>query len=201
MAILMPFGCIVNNGHAGEVFASFPFAQERFFQLTQHLISRETMSMKHSSIENIITVDGRELQRRLFEEHVSLRGLGDVGTHVIGVDGIVRTHRRVHERTFVTVFGEITIKRMGYGAKGHHSLFPKDAILNLPKESYSHGIRKLVAQEVAKNSFDEVVKTIQQITGVSLPRTSVELLASKASMDFDAFYKKQSLKESKQNLP
>lgn len=200
MAIFDSFGCFVNDVCANAA-TFFSFAQESFFQLTQHLVSRETMGMKHSSIENIITVDGRELQRRLFEEHVNLRGIGDIGAYVIGVDGIARTHKRVHERTFVTVFGKITVKRMGYGAKGYSSLFPKDAILNLPSESYSHGIRKLVAQEVAKNSFDEVVNTVKQITGVSLPRTTVEMLTSKASVDFDAFYTKQSLKESKQNLP
>ena len=178
----------------------FPYAQESFFQLTNHLASRETMCMKHSLIENIITVEGRELQRRLFEEHINLRDIGNIGDYVIGSDGMKRTHKRVHERTIICIFGEITIKRLGYGAKGYKSLFPKDAILNLPEESYSHGIRKLVAQEAAKNSFEEVMNTVKQITGVTLPRTAIEILTNKASVDFDLFYANQ-LPKNSQDLP
>lgn len=179
---------------------SFSFAKQSFFKLTQYLASRETMSMKHSSIENIITIDAREVQRCLFEEHINLRDIGNIGEYVIGADGIKRTHKRVHKRKIICIFGEITVQRLGYGANGYKSLFPKDAILNLPEESYSHGIRKLVAQEAAKNSFEEVINIVQQITGVILPRTAIEILTSKASIDFDAFYEKQILNESNSPL-
>lgn len=179
---------------------TFVSSQEAFFQLTQSLSSIETMKMKHSIVENIIAIDGREVQRRLFEEHVNLRGLGDVGDYIIGNDKIVRTHKRIFKRTFISIFGKITITRMGYGARGSFSIFPKDAILNLPKESYSHGVRKLIAQEIAKNSFEEVLKTVKQVTGVSLPRTAIEQLTNKASRDFDSFYITQSEK-SQENLP
>lgn len=172
----------------------FHFAKESFFQLTQHLTSGQTIYMKHSSIENIITVDGRELQRRLFEEHINLRDIGNIGEYIIGSDCVKRTHKREHERTIICIFGKITIKRLGYGAKGCKSLFPKDAILNLPEESYSHGIRRLVAQEAAKNSFEEAINTIKQITGVILPRAAIEMLTNKASVDFDAFYAHQNSK-------
>lgn len=178
----------------------FPSSQKAFFQLTQYLSSIETISMKHSAIEKVISVDGREVQRRLFEEHIKLRGLGDIGNSLMGTDKIVRTHKRIHRRTFISIFGKITIERIGYGARGCFSIFPKDAILNLPKESYSHGVRKLVAKEIAKNSFEEVLKTVKEITGVSIPRTAIEQLAHKASKDFDSFYAEQS-KKSQENLP
>src|SRR3990167_3783661 len=179
---------------------SFTSSKETFFELTRRLGFRETMSMEHSKVEDIITTDGRELQRHLFEEHIDLRGIGDVGDSILGLDGIVRTHKRVLERTLICVFGKITIKRLGYSARGQTSLFPKDAILNLSTDSYSHGIRKIVAQEVAKNSFNEVVQSVKQITGVSLPKKAAEMLAHKAAMDFDAFYLAQSAKTSQAPL-
>ena len=162
--------------------SSFTSSQETFFELTQRLSFRETMSMKHSKVEDIITTDGRELQRRLFEEHVDLRGTGDVGDSILGSDGIIRTHKRVLKRTLICVFGKITIERLGYSARGRVSLFPKDAILNLSTDSYSYGIRKIVAQEAAKNPFDEVIKSVKQITGVSLPKKAAEMLAHKACL-------------------
>lgn len=166
----------------------FIVSAECFLGLTQCLGSGNTMSMRHSGIEHFLSQDIRELARNLLEEHLALRDLGDVGDNITGSDGVVRTHKRVNERTLISLFGEVTIKRLGYGARGHDSLFPKDALLNLPVETYSHGIRKLVAQEVAKSPFNEVIISVKQIAGVVLPRTAVEALAHKAALDFDAFY-------------
>lgn len=173
----------------------FSHSEEGFFKLTHHLNSAETMVMRHSAIENIIANDGREVLRRLFEEHIDLRDPGDVGDHIVGADGIIRTHKRVRERILLTLFGEIKIKRLGYSCRGHTSLFPKDAILNLSEDTYSHGIRKLVAQEAAKSPFSEVVCSIKQITGLCLSKSAAEMLASKAAVDFDAFYAQQSSKK------
>lgn len=169
----------------------FLSSQEQFFKLTHRLSSSETMRMKHSALENLITVDGRELMRRLFEEHIKLRGFGDVGECVNGSDGIQRSHKRNRKRILISVFGEVTIERIGYSAKGESSLFPKDALLNLPLDSYSHGIRKLVAKEVAKNAFNEVIDTVKQTTGVTLPKRQAEILAGIAARDFDEFYLQQ----------
>ncbi len=169
----------------------FRTSAQVFLALTQHMGSRETMSMRHSSIENIISTDIRELSRNIFEEHIDLRNLGEVGDSIVGSDGVVRTHKRILERVLVCLFGNVTIRRLGYGARGHNSLFPKDAILNLPIESYSHGIRKLVAQEAARGPFNEVMEVVKRITGVALPKKTIELLTRKAAVDFDTFYEQK----------
>ena len=182
---------MVNTQNLSRV--PFSFSEESFFRLTYRLSSVETITMRHSAIENIIINDGREVLRRLFEEHIDLRDLGDVGDYIVGSDGIIRTHKRARERILITMFGEIKIKRLGYSSRGHTSIFPKDAILNLPEDTYSHGIRKLAAQEAAKSPFSEVVCLIKQITGVCLSKNAVEMLASKAAVDFDAFYERQDI--------
>jgi hypothetical protein len=175
---------------------SFHFAQETFFGLTQILASSKTMGMEHDILEVLISCEGRELQRRLLEEHIKLRGMGDVGTSIIGADGIKRTHKRIRQRTLITIFGEVLIERIGYSARGVDSLFPKDAVLNLPKDSYSYEIRKFIAREAAKNSFDEAVNSFKEITGLSIPKRIAEKLVIKAAVDFDEFY--QQAKSAKQ---
>jgi hypothetical protein len=169
----------------------FNAAERKFFELTQRLASSETIGMRHSELENIITLEGRELLRRLLEEHIELRGLGDVGKSILGSDGVKRTHKRIRKRLLISVFGEISVERMGYGSPGEQSLFPKDASLNLPHESYSHGIRKLIAREISKNSFDEALESVKLITGVSIPKGAAERLVRKAAEDFDRFYQEQ----------
>ena len=174
----------------------FPSAEQQFLKLTERLSSDDTMSMRHSALENLITIEGRELLRLLFEEQIKLRGYCDVGASITGSDGIIRTHKRIRKRTLISVFGAVDIERMGYGSRGEASLFLKDAILNLPMDSYSHGIKRLMAKETAKSSFDEAIDTIKEMTGVLIPKRQAEIMARKMVGDFDQFYLNQSLSES-----
>jgi hypothetical protein len=59
----------------------------------------------------------------------------------------------------VTIFGEVEVRRCGYSAPEEGS--PLDGELNLPKDSYSHGLRERLALEVARGSFDEAVRAIE----------------------------------------
>jgi len=84
---------------------------------------------------------GREIQRLLLQAHVQLRGAGDVGPALAVVDGESLTllaHRRWQRRTLKTVFGPIDIDRIGYGGRGHPSIHPLDADLQLPERSFSY---------------------------------------------------------------
>lgn len=83
------------------------------------------------------------------------------------------------------------MRRIGYFNPGCRSLHPLDGNLNLPPDSYSHGIRKLVARETARGSFDDVVETVEQSTGVHVPKRQTQILARGAATDFDAFYEQK----------
>jgi len=126
--------------------------------------------------------------RRLLEEHLKMRGVGDLWQSIIGSDGIKRSYKQLRRRKLITIFGKITITRMGYSNPGESSLFPFDGILNLPVDIYSHGIRKAIAFEVSKNSFSEAVDSIKRYTGVKVHKRQAEILSQKAAQDFDEYY-------------
>jgi hypothetical protein len=63
-----------------------------------------------------------------------------------------------------------------------------DAELNLPDERYSLEMRRRVAEEAAKSSFDETLESIGKNTGGHVPKRQVEELVMRAAVDFDAFY-------------
>jgi hypothetical protein len=109
-----------------------------------------------------------------------------------GADGVERTHRRAGcERPLETVFGEVTVSRIGYGYRGYDSVFPLDAALNLPPGKYSHGLQGLLSNETAKGAFEEAVATIGKMTGGHVPKRQAEELTPKMAVDFDAFYAKR----------
>jgi hypothetical protein len=71
------------------------------------------------------------------------------------------------------------------------SLQPLDAELNLPGERYSLELRRRVAEEAAKSSFDETLESIGKNTGGHVPKRQVEELVLRAAQDFDAFYQRR----------
>lgn len=169
----------------------FTTSTEKYLELTNYLQSATTFSMTHSDLEQILSHEGRELMRRLLEEHFGFRGDGDKWKSIIGSDGIERSYKQLRPRKLMTVFGKITIKRMGYSRPGENSLFPLDAVLNLPADIYSHGLRKAIAFEVSKNSFSETIKSVEQYTGVKIPKRQAEALSQKAAQDFDEYYEQK----------
>jgi hypothetical protein len=163
-------------------------ARENFEHIVGYLDSEEASSMSHSELERELEKRGRELMRILLQEHLDNRGPGHCEKPVSGSDGIDRSRLRLQERKLETVFGTVSVERAGYGKKGVESLHPLDAELNLPDERYSLELRRRVAEEAAKSSFDETFESIGKITGGHVPKRQIEELVMRAAVDFDAFY-------------
>jgi hypothetical protein len=95
---------------------------------------------------------------------------------------------RLQERKLETVFGTVSVERVGYGREGTNSLRPLDAELNLPDERYSLELRRRVAEEAAKSSFEETLESIGKSTGGHVPKRQIEELVMRAAQEFDSFY-------------
>ena len=103
--------------------------------------------------------------RKLLQEHLDNRSPGQCDDPPVqGADGIVRSRVRLQQRQLETVFGTVSVERAGYGQHGVKSLHPLDAELNLPDERYSLEMRRRVAEEAAKSSFDETLDSIGKNT-------------------------------------
>jgi hypothetical protein len=80
------------------------------------------------------------------------------------------------------------VSRIAYRARGQRNLCPADALLNLPVEKHSHGLRRHAAIESSRGSFDDAVAAIERVTGQQLGKRQVEALAQCAAADFHGFY-------------
>lgn len=148
--------------------------------------------MSHSDLERLIETEGREVLRCLFQGHLDLRSSDAAAGPVVGAgETDSRQPGRSRQRKLDVVFGRVSVARYGYAKAGTASLFVLDGYLNLPPEIYSFGLRRKVALEAAKVSFDEVVSSVERDTGVSIPKRQVEQLAQRAAADFDAFYEQR----------
>lgn len=167
--------------------APFAAARQQFEQLVGTMGSSKVLGMTHRELEDLLTAEGREVLRQLYQDHLTLRGPGRVAAPVVDHEGVVHTHVREQDRDLETVFGTVRVRRVGYGGPGH-SLHPLDAELNLPAERYSHGVRRRVAEEAARGSFDDAVEAVAKTTGAHLPKRQAEALVACAAADFEDFY-------------
>ena len=170
-----------------------PFAacHARFEQVLQVAGSQETQQMKHSDLERLLAEEGQELMRQLYQACLDQRAQAEVNDEVVDAQGKQRTRQRTQRRELETIFGTVEVGRTGYGAEGEASLHPLDAQLNLPDERYSLEVRRRVALEASKNSFDETVETLSRYTGAEIGKRQVEELVGRAAQDFDAFYEQR----------
>lgn len=178
-----------------------PFARARAHaaKVEGILASEEMIRKPHSDLEEVLAAHGREWARLLLEENLRLRAELEKRAEVVGADGVERTRARDSERELHTVLGRVAVPRLAYQAPGSEDLHPMDAALNLPRESFSHGVRRLVAKEAATHSFDEVVEMVQDFTGAMIAKRQVEELAVRAAQDFDAFYDGRAAKRDPKN--
>src|SRR5712691_1162517 len=175
-----------SEGGLEEFFA----AREQFEAMVSQLRSAEAAILEHGDIEAIVDRDGTELLRRLVQAHLDWRANHELKrSEIIGADDIERTHVRVDcERKLTTLFGDVTVRRLGYSARGNTSLFPLDCELNLPDDQYSHGLSEQANRDVATQAFDNVVADMKRKPGGQVPKRQLEAMAIKGSHDFEAFY-------------
>lgn len=159
------------------------------------LSSDEMKDKPHSDLEAFCEAEGREWARRMLQEHLELRADQEKRVDVTGSDGVDRTSVRESERHLETVLGTVAVPRKAYQAPGSKDLHPMDSALNLPRELFSHGVRRMVAKEVSRASFDEVVEMVADYGGAVIAKRQVEELAVRAAQDFDAFYEQRELAE------
>jgi hypothetical protein len=166
----------------------FESARVNFSRLIAKLGSEGVRCMTHSDIERLIFDEGIETLRLLYQGYLNSFGEGKAEEPIFGADGGMRTHIRVIGRNIESIFGRVRIERAGYSQREISPTCPLDGRLNLPDDLYSHEVRRRVAEEASKNSFEETVSTIERTTGASVPKRQLEDLIVKSAVDFDDFY-------------
>jgi len=131
--------------------------------------------------------------RQMLQDHLDFRASSEPRIpEVIDAQRAPRTSAETgHVRALSTVFGPVAVSRIAYRRRGLANLHPADAVLNLPTEKHSHGLRRLAAIESSRGSFDGAVHGIERVTGQQLGKRQVEDLAARAALDFESFYQQR----------
>jgi hypothetical protein len=179
---------------AQEPSAVDPFAAARSaFEELVAFIGGKKCPVHHAEIETAIDLRGREVHRLVLQGKVDqLHGAEAERLRRRPPRGQVR----VRERQLESRFGRVTVTRHGVRKAGADvSRFALDERLGLPREIYSLGLRRLLAEEVRAQSWDQAVARLDATTGGHVPKRQAEELAVRAAQDFDTFYAERSSTE------
>ena len=143
-------------------------------------------------MEVLVIERGRELLRGVVQLSLDTQAAGEVRlAQVTGADGVPRRRaERGHARPLVTGLGTVIVRRIGYrsGVAGAGSLFPRDAVLNLPPLGYSWPLQRLAEMFCRAGSYAQAHEFVRAVTGVSIGKRQLEQITVAAAADAERFY-------------
>lgn len=175
-----------------------PFEASRnvFESLVGELEDEPAAQLTHDRLEDLVEGRGRQLLRRLLQDHLDLRAVReetdlsarrDRGERPAGRARLERGHRRM----LATVVGTVTVSRCALRAPGQPNVYPADVGLGLPAGRHSHGLRRLAVLEAVRGSFDTAREAIRRRCGPVAGKRQTENLVAAAAVDIDAFYQQR----------
>jgi hypothetical protein len=143
------------------------------------------------AMEQLVAGRGRELLRGVVQLGLDAQADAEVPlAQVTGADGVRRGRVEPgHGRPVVTTLGEVRVRRIGYrsGIKGVPSLFPRDAVLNLPPGGYSWALQRLAVMFCQSVAYQRGHEFVLAATGVSVGKRQLEQVVLAAAADAERF--------------
>lgn len=137
----------------------------------------------------------RDLFRRLLSlghellgEFLAQQGTGDVGEQWTLPDGeSLQRQPDLHDRRYVTIFGEFHLRRCVYGRGVHRELqAPLDARLQLPESQFSHLLQSWDQLVATEQPYGQVSQVFATIFGLRQHTDSLERMSRRMSPSADA---------------
>src|SRR5271165_6126321 len=106
-------------GYAPAGPEAFTSSREGFEEIAGWLAGGEAAGLEHGELEDEIEVRGREVLRRMLQDHLALRASREERRRGVVADGVPRTRaEKGHERPLTSVFGQVRVSRLAYRAAG-----------------------------------------------------------------------------------
>jgi len=116
-------------------------------------------------------------------------GPGDVGETLTYEGRTLRRLEAMHDRRYVSVFGELTIRRYVYGTRGtqKHEVVPADALLGLPEGEFSHVLQDWDQAFCVQGSYEQSRRTVERVLGLGQSVRGLEQMTVSMAADVEAF--------------
>jgi hypothetical protein len=164
-----------------------------FHELVEYVTGEESQSRTAYEVEltlfRRLLALGAELLRLFFIQRASVRPSGSVHAP----DG---TEMRYHDQrptSYFSIFGKVRFRRHYFHAPGQAGFCPLDAELSLPPRCYSDLLRDWAEYCITNESYDESIKVLERILGLSVSKLALETGVQADAADVEAFYEQKAV--------
>jgi hypothetical protein len=129
----------------------------------------------------------------MMKAFVAGEGSGDLGETFEHEGRTLRRLEQLHKRRYVSVFGELTIRRHVYGTRETQKLevVPLDARLGLPQDEYSNLLMRWDQSFCVRNSYEESRSSIEEILGLKQSVRGLEHMNQQMAQSVEDFRQQQ----------
>jgi hypothetical protein len=129
------------------------------------------------------------LGRSLLGGYVEGVGAGDMGETLSYEGRELKRLEALHERRYVSVFGELTVRRYVYGSREtqKHEVIPTDAVLGLPDGEFSDLLAEWDQAFCVQGSYESSRQTVQRVLGLGQSVRSLEQMSVSMAGAVEAF--------------
>lgn len=134
-----------------------------------------------------------ELGRQLLSAFVAGQNNGNIGPSLEYEGRTLQRLEELHERRYVSVFGELSIGRYVYGTRETQKLevIPLDARLGLPEGDYSYLLQEWDQSYCVQNAYEQSRSSIERILGLRQSVRALEHMNGHMSKSVEGFRQQQ----------
>jgi len=156
---------------------AFLKAEKQLEDLVVYVRQATTSNERIDQVERRLMKQLLELGHSLLEAFVAGQGDGDVGATLTTADGQEQGRLpEPHERPYVSIFGELSIRRYVYGTREGQKIeaVPLDARLGLPAGKFSYVLEDWAQRFGVQDSFAEAGGSLACVLGLHLHVRTLE---------------------------
>lgn len=164
-------------------------AQMKFDEMSDLVRQASATERSLDQVERALWDRLLAIGRVMLEGYVAGYDTGDLGPTVEHEGRWVRRLEALHDRRYVSVFGELTISRSVYGTREtqKHEVVPLDALLNLPEGDFSYLLQEWDQAFCVQNSHAKSRQTVERILSIGQSVRSLEQMNVSMAGHVDAF--------------
>jgi hypothetical protein len=167
--------------------------QTEFDQLADYVRQAGQRDERIDSVELTVFRGLLRMGLALTKGFVAGQGTGDLGKTFEHEGRTLRRLEELHDRRYVSVFGELPIGRHVYGTRETQKLeaAPLDARIGLPKDDYSNLLKQWNQSFCVRNSYEESRSSMEQILGLKQSVRALEYQNQQMAQSVEGFRRQQ----------
>jgi len=169
-------------------------AQEEFEAMVEWIDQADKEGLRIDQVERDLFGRLLALGFSLLKAYVAKFGCGDAGETVEREDRTLRRSAQLHNRRYLSIFGELTLQRFVYAIRPKQKIehAPLDEQLGLPQGEWSYVLEDWLQKLCVKDSFDEGVQTLHDWLAIKLNVRGAEAINRRMAKHAESYRESQS---------